>query len=69
MSFDVPKEFRVPDMITDITRSLEMVETSRLIYWTMLFGHRKCSGEFRIKPECGKGLPEPPGELMGLYGP
>ena len=25
--FDVPKEFRVPDEIRDMTRSLEMVET------------------------------------------
>ena len=34
-------------MITDITRSLEMVETSRSIYWTDMFGHRKGSGRFR----------------------
>ena len=27
MSFDVPTEFRVPDEIGDMTRSLEMVET------------------------------------------
>ena len=27
MSFDVPKEFGVPDEIGDMTRSLEMVET------------------------------------------
>ena len=27
MSFDVPKEFGVPDQIRDMTRSLEMVET------------------------------------------
>ena len=27
LSFDVPKEFGVPDDITDMTRSLEMVET------------------------------------------
>ena len=27
LSFDVPKEFRVPDEIGDMTRSLEMVET------------------------------------------
>ena len=26
MHFDVPKEFGVPDEITDMTRSLEMVE-------------------------------------------
>ena len=40
MSFDVPKELGVPDEIRDMTRSLEMVETYRLIYWTMLFRHR-----------------------------
>ena len=27
MCFDVPKVVRSPDMITDMTRSLEMVET------------------------------------------
>ena len=45
MSFDVSKEFGVSDEIGDMTRSLEMVETKRLIYWTAIFGHRKCSGE------------------------
>jgi len=29
MSFDVPKEFGVPDEIGDMMRSLEMVETYR----------------------------------------
>ena len=38
--------FRVPDEITDMTRSLEMVETERLIYWMTMFGHR-ISSEFR----------------------
>ena len=45
--------FRVPDVITDMTRSLEMVETQRLIYWTMLFGHR-------INIGVPEGLSEPP---------
>ena len=27
MCFDVPKEFGVPDVITDMMRSLEMVDT------------------------------------------
>ena len=36
--------FGVPDEITDMTRSLEMVERYRFIYWMMIFGHRKCSG-------------------------
>ena len=43
MSFDVPKEFGVPDEIGDMMRSLKMVETERSIYWTTIFGHRKCS--------------------------
>ena len=34
--------FGVPDVITDMTRSLELVDTYRLIYWTAIFGHRKC---------------------------
>ena len=45
-----------------------MFETLRLIYWTMLFGHRKCSGWFRVKPECRRGYRNPPGELMGHHG-
>src|SRR6187401_1126630 len=28
-----------------MTRSLGMSETYRLIYWTTIFGHRKCSGK------------------------
>ena len=44
MSFDVPKEFGVPDETGDMTRSLEMVETERLIYWKPIFGYWKCSG-------------------------
>ena len=43
MSFDVPKEFGVPDEIRYMTRSLEMVETKISIYWTTIFGHRKGS--------------------------
>ena len=43
MSFDVPKEFGVPDEIGDMTRSLEMVETKRSIYWTTIFGLQKGS--------------------------
>ena len=36
--------FGVPDVITDMMRSLEMGETERLIYWKPLFGYRKYSG-------------------------
>ena len=43
MSFDVPKEFGVPDEIVDMMRSLKMVETERSIYWTTIFGVRKGS--------------------------
>ena len=57
--------FGVPDEITDMTRSLEMVETSRLIYWTAMFGHQKCSGRFQIKPECRRVTGNPLGKLLG----
>ena len=36
-------------MIMDMTRSLEMVETLRLIYWNVIFGHRMSSGGYQIK--------------------
>ena len=36
--------FGVPDVITDMTRSLEMVKTQRLIYWKPIFGYRNRSG-------------------------
>ena len=65
MHFDVPKEFGVPYVITDVTRSLEMVETQRLIYWKPMFGHRKCSGWNRDFTGLPGGLPEPPGSQMG----
>ena len=34
MSFDVPKEFGVPDEIGDMTRSLEMVPSDSGIFWS-----------------------------------
>ena len=68
MSFDVLKEFGVPDEIGDMTRSLEMVETQRLIYWTMLFGHRMSSERYRIIIGVPEGYRNPLGELMGLDG-
>ena len=43
MSFDVPKEYGVPDEIGDMTENLEMVETKRSIYWMTIFGVRKGS--------------------------
>ena len=38
--------FGVPDEITDMKRSLKMVETESLLYWTVTFGHRNGSGRF-----------------------
>ena len=38
MYVDVPKEFGVPDEIGDMTRSLEMVDTYRFIYWMIWLG-------------------------------
>ena len=53
--------FGVLDVITDMTRSIEMVETLRLIYWNVIFGHRMSSGGYQINTgETGR-LPEPPG--------
>ena len=40
-----------------------------MIYRMMVFGHRKCSGEVSDKPGVPEGLPEPPGEVVGLSGP
>ena len=61
--------FRVPDDITDNTRSLEMVERYRLIYWIIVFGHWKCFGMYRVHiGVMGGGLPEPLGEDMGHMG-
>ena len=37
-----------------------------MIYWTTIFGHRKCSGEVSDKTGVPEGLPEPPGEVLGL---
>src|SRR3954471_12137558 len=51
-----------------MTRSLGMVETSRLIYWTAMFGHRNGSERFRILPECRRGYRNPPGEVWALLG-
>ena len=53
--------FGVPDVITDMTRSLEMVETYRLIYLITISGHGKCSGCFRRKTGVPEGYRNPPG--------
>ena len=41
--FDDRSLFRVPDGITDVTRSLKMVEREIFIYWKVEFGHRNGS--------------------------
>ena len=61
--------FRVPDEITDMTRSLEMVKRKRFIYWTMIFGHRKCSGGTGYISGHWKGFRASPRQLHGPNGP
>ena len=61
--------FGVPDEITDMTRSLKMAERKILIYRTMVFGHRKCSGGYQVligSPERSFGHPR---QRYGPYGP
>ena len=58
--------FGVPDVITDITRSSGMVRRYRLIYRTMLFGHRKGFGLYQVTIGSPEGVPVGPGRSMGL---
>ena len=58
----------VPDEIKEMTRSLEMVERLRLIYWTKVFGHRKDFGTFQILIGEPRGYRNPPGKLWALMG-
>ena len=51
--------FGVPDVITDMTRSLKMVETYRLIYWIAMFGHQECFGEVSDKTGVPEGYRNP----------
>ena len=60
--------FEVPDEITDMTRSSKMVRRQRLIYRTMLFGHRKGFGLYQLVIGSPEGVPGIPGRLMGLMG-
>ena len=55
-------------MITDMTRSLEMVETRRLIYWTTIFGHRNGSGIIGYIPEYRGVTGTPRGVYWALLG-
>ena len=60
--------FKVPDVVTKMTRSLEMVD----IKINILDDVNQTPDEFRGVPDnyrSAGGLSEPPGELMGLDGP
>jgi len=59
--------FGVPDEITDITRSLEMVERLRFIYWKIVFGHGKCSGCTGYVLGHQKGVPGTPRQRYEPY--
>ena len=57
--------FEVPDEITDMTRSPEMVETYRLIYLKVVFGHRNGFG--KVQTFSGvPGVPVTP-RYSGIY--
>jgi hypothetical protein len=60
--------FGVPDEITDLTRSLEMVERYRLIYWKAIFGHRYGSGVIRVFSGVPRGYRNPPGKCWANMG-
>ena len=51
-----------------MTRSLKMVERLRIIYRTMVFGHRKCFGTYREGIGSPEGVPGIPGNYMALMG-
>ena len=53
---------RVADEITDTTRSLEMFQRERLIYWTMIFGHRNGFRKVWICFGVPRGYRNPPGK-------
>ena len=60
--------FGVPDVITDMTRCLKMVEMKIDILEAYIW----ISEVFRVKSgfyRSTERLPEPPGSLMGLHGP
>ena len=39
-----------------------------MIYWMIVFGHRKCSEMYRVHIRVPGGIPEPPRGIMGLMG-
>ena len=59
---------RVPNEITEMTRSLEMVDRYRFIYRTILFEHRKCFGMHRVLIGSPEGVPGTPGKRYGPRG-
>ena len=61
--------FGVSDEITNMKKSLEIVEKLRLIYWTIVFGHRNAFRTFRIFIGVPRVYQNPPGKVMGLHGP
>ena len=61
--------FGVLGEITDMTRSLKMVERKIFIYRMIVFGHRKCFGGYRILIRSPEGVPGTPGKRYGPYGP
>ena len=60
--------FGVLDEITNMTRSLKMVDRQILIYRTMVFGHRKCFGWYQVLIGSPKWVPGSPGRFLGLMG-
>ena len=58
----------VPDEVTDMTRSLEIVERERLIYRTMVFGDQNSFGVHRVVIGSPEGVPDTLGKCMGLMG-
>ena len=53
--------FGVLDEITDMTRSSGMVWRERLIYRTMIFGHWKSFGMYRVEIGSPEGVPDTQG--------
>ena len=60
--------FGVPDVITDMTMSLEMVETERSTHWKAMFGHQKGSERFKHFSGVPRGYRNPPGSQWALLG-
>ena len=54
--------FGVPDEITDVTRSLKMIKTLRLIYWKVAFGYQNGFRKYRIIFGVPGGYRNPPGD-------